>query len=493
MMSRHHILYPLLVLCWAGWGGNVLLGNNLRFGQLSSDGHTLSITVAWDHAWNLATGPGNHDAVWLFAKVMRNGEWEHLQLAPQADAHRVNATGRIAIDPDAQGRGVMLRTTRAGDGDIAETQLQLQLAEPIVAGDFEIAIYGIEMAWVPTGPFWIGDGASNFCLRDSATGQPYFVASEAAVPADALTASGANPPGGPLAANFPKGYSGFYLMKYEISQQQYADFLVSLTYAQQAARMGAGPDAPLGAHALAMGNAYRNGLLISQPGVAPATPAIIGCNADAADPFFSEDDGQNRACNWVNWLDVAAYLDWAALRPITELEFEKACRGPLAPVAWEFAWGTDSIVDANTILNDGMATEGVAETATPTAGLGSHGYAGVQGPLRCGFGAHASSDRLQAGAGYYGHMELSGNLWEFCVTTRSAGLGFDGQHGDGLLSATGDANEPRWPDADGVGYKGGGWNSGVIPGFRDLAVSDRFYIGLRSDIRRNTAGGRGAR
>jgi formylglycine-generating enzyme required for sulfatase activity len=387
----------------------------------------------------------------------------------------------------------MLRTMLTGDGDIVETQLQLRLAEPIEAGDFEIAIYGIEMAWVSEGPFWIGDGASNFCMRDSATGQPFFVGSEAAVAADALTSNGPNPPGGSLPPDFPKGYDGFYLMKYEISQQQYADFLGSLTYAQQFARMSTAPDAPQDAHALAMNNPNRNGLLISQPGVAPGTPAVIGCNATATYPFFNEDDGQNRACNWINWPDVAAYLDWAALRPITEMEFEKACRGPLAPVALEFAWGTDSIVDANTILNDGTAAEGVAETGTSTAGLGSHGYAGAQGPLRCGFGAHASSDRLQAGAGYYGHMELSGNLWEFCVTTKSAGLGFGGQHGDGQLSVAGDANEPHWPDATGVGYKGGGWNSGVIPGFRDLAVSDRFYIGLRSDIRRNTAGGRGAR
>ncbi|HEX2898177.1 MAG TPA: hypothetical protein VHS96_00505, partial [Bacteroidia bacterium] len=144
-------------------------------------------------------------------------------------------------------------------------------------------------------------------------------------------------------------------------------------------------------------------------------------------------------------------------------------------------------------LHDGSAQEAVSETGTATAGLGSHGYAGPQGPLRCGFAGHANSDRLQAGAGYYGHMELSGNLWELCVSTRATGLGFSGNHGDGTLAENGEADVPTWPGPDGIGFKGGGWNSGIIPGFRDLAVSDRFYIDWATDLRRNTSGGRGAR
>jgi formylglycine-generating enzyme required for sulfatase activity len=286
-----------------------------------------------------------------------------------------------------------------------------------------------------------------------------------------------------LASNYPKGYGGFYLMKYEVSQAQYVDFLNLLTPAQQAQHT------TVGTYMAGRPNT-RNGIMLSFLDPAHRTWA---CNANVANAPFEDDDGQNRACNWLAWQDLSAYLDWAALRPITELEFEKACRGPIAPLPLEFAWGTDSVIDANTPLQDGTATEGVAETATPGAGLASHGYAGVQGPLRCGFGANASGDRLQAGAGYYGHTELSGNLWELCVSTVAEGLSFDGAFGDGELSADGAANVATWPTALGVGYKGGGWNSGVIPGFRDLAVSDRFYIGLASDTRRETTGGRGAR
>ena len=38
-----------------------------------------------------------------------------------------------------------------------------------------------------------------------------------------------------------------------------------------------------------------------------------------------------------------AFADWAGLRSMTELEYEKACRGPLEPVAGEYAFGTNEI------------------------------------------------------------------------------------------------------------------------------------------------------
>ena len=39
------------------------------------------------------------------------------------------------------------------------------------------------------------------------------------------------------------------------------------------------------------------------------------------------------------WDDAIRYSAWVGLRPMTELEFEKACRGPLATVDGEFPWG----------------------------------------------------------------------------------------------------------------------------------------------------------
>jgi formylglycine-generating enzyme required for sulfatase activity len=465
--------------------------NNLRFGTIKCDASGLHTTVAWDHSWNLTTGPANHDAVWVFAKIRSSGEWQHVRFSPNPDAHHCSNPG-LTLEPGTFSEGILIKNTGNGAGHIATASLDLAWEQPLGSGMYEVQLFGIEMAYIPEGPFWLGDGVSNFTLYDSATHQPYFVISEDAIPEGILASGGGKGPTGELPAAYPKGYGGFYLMKYEISQSQYVDFLNTLTYSQQAARTESSPASAVGTLVMIGNTPNRNAIVIDWAGTASHVPAHYACDLDGGS-MNGDQDGTHRACNWLDWEDVAAYLDWAALRPITELEYEKASRGPSAPTPHEFAWGTDSAVDANTPQYDGTANETVTETATATAGLGSHGYAGVHGPLRGGFGASATSDRLQAGAGYYGHMELSGNLWELCVSTRLDGLNFLRTYGDGTLSDSGDANVATWPSPTGVGYRGGAWNSGVIPGFRDLAVSDRFYIDWTADFRRNTTGGRGAR
>lgn len=487
----------LLRLWWtSAWGCllvHVVHANNLRITSVTCDKHFLHASIAWDHGWNLTTAPANHDAVWLFAKLRtQGGAWQHVPFSLNAADHGCSNPSRLALEPGERGEGIMVKNIGPGAGDIASTEIHLAWQSPLPSGLYELRLHGIEMAWVAEDPFWLGDGASNFALHDSTNGQPYFITSEGAIPAAALAAEGGKGTGGALSDAYPKGFRGFYLMKYELSQAQYVDFLNTLTYAQQQQRTTTDPDAPEGTLAMTPNLAHRNGIVVEKRGIAPTSPAVYACNLDGGAPN-GDLDGQTRACNWLSWPDLAAYLDWAALRPITELEFEKACRGPLSPIALEFAWGTDSIVDANTPIHDGSAAETVTEVATAMAGLGSHGYTGPQGPLRCGFGATGNGNRLQAGAGYYGHLELSGNLWELCVSTRATGLGFDGAHGDGSLSHDGGANVPSWPGPEGIGYRGGAWNSGILPSFRDLTVSDRFYIDWLTDLRRNTTGGRGAR
>ena len=49
---------------------------------------------------------------------------------------------------------------------------------------------------------------------------------------------------------------------------------------------------------------------------------------------------------YMNWQDLASYLDWSGLRPMSEFEYEKACRGTLTAVPFEYPWGS-------TILNGG--------------------------------------------------------------------------------------------------------------------------------------------
>jgi len=110
-------------------------------------------------------------------------------------------------------------------------------------------------------------------------------------------------------------------MKYEISQAGYRDFLnsslsFSKIYPERTELTGGNfntPGTPV------FFNTKRNSLKAT--GVA-ANPT--GNDADANGTFDQASDGEWIACNYLLWSDVAAYLDWAVLRPMTDMEFENA-------------------------------------------------------------------------------------------------------------------------------------------------------------------------
>ena len=466
------------------------------------DGRHLQCTISLENSWKLQgiTAPYNHDAVWVFLKYRKdNGEWKHLQLNKNVGKYSFDSTV-MEIETVADKNGVFVKRKMSGSGNIGALKFTMALDTSLAEGDYEFRAYGIEMIHVNSGSFYVGDGWAEESLSRGDSLKPFFITSENEIKTGtdslSLRDTARYDPKANIPSAYPKGYNGFYCMKYEISQEQYADFLNNLSYVQQLNRTFASPNAASGTAALFSSLSNRSSIVISQAGVNPGTPATYSCNADTKNGFNESDDAQNRACNFLNWPDVAAYLDWAALRPMTELEFEKSCRGPENAIKAEFAWGTDKSVDANTLSADATDSEGVSDNIPSGAGIASYGYTGPQGPLRTGFAAKGNTDRLSSGSGYYGVMEMSGNLWEMCVSIHSSkGILFDGQYGDGQLDADGDANTSNWPgtDCDGAMYRGGAWLSGVIAEFRDPAVSARFYAYLKADIRRNTAGGRGVR
>jgi formylglycine-generating enzyme required for sulfatase activity len=301
----------------------------------------------------------------------------------------------------------------------------------------------------------------------------------------------------PLPSTFPLGWNSFYSMKYEISQDQYTSFLNTLTFTQQLARTNFNPASAVGTYAIATAaTPVRNGIKIRTSGVSAITPAVYGCDLNNNGVFNEAADGQNIACGWLSWSDLMAYLDWAALRPMTEFEYEKICRGTSpSPIPYEYAWNAISITQAtaSSLNNAGQASE----TSTAAGnGLCNYGGGPGAGPLRCGFAAGASTNKAQAGGAWYGVMEMSGNLWEQCVGGYNFNYSaFTNTCGDGTLTAAGAANVTNWP------VSGGGQAGGVLRGgsYGDAAIyqtiSDCVQMTNNANQNRNnpSVGGRGVR
>jgi formylglycine-generating enzyme required for sulfatase activity len=295
-----------------------------------------------------------------------------------------------------------------------------------------------------------------------------------------------------LPARFPKGYTAFYCMRTELTQQHYVDFLNTLTYKQQAARMTAKPSSPADKIAPPTGklNEANRRIVIVTSGVADSTKPLIiehgtftasGDVPIAGQPAIYGTSTPDLPCNKILFADGAAYMAWAGLRPMTELEFEKACRGPLLPVPDEYTWGTADIAGmegkgAYAIKNAGMPDETVVWEGEggPDATRGNAPFHLTntklnQCPIRTGCFATPDSDRARAGASYWGILDLTGNLIEGVVGIGSPGARmFAGNHGEG-----GDA---PWTTA--FGMRGGGIpgsghsiNWDMSEGFR---VSNRF-------------------
>ena len=242
---------------------------------------------------------------------------------------------------------------------------------------------------------------------------------------------------------------------------------------------------------------YRNSIRCDATIPASPTPVIFYCDYDGDGTGDESNDGQNITCNFLSSNDILAYFDWSGLRPFTELEFEKACRGEATPVANEFSWATTGKAASEyTLSNAGSANEVIASNYSTTLGNSTYSSTNgtIAGPVRQGiFAANASNTgRVTAGATYYGIMEMSGNVWERGITVGNAtGRAFTGVHGDGALDASGNANTSYWPAMDCVGmsFRGGD----RVNGSNSMRISDRNAADYSVTYRDTHTGGRGVR
>lgn len=375
--------------------------NNIQISNISVDAasSTIEFDVSWDNGWRSAV-LNNWDAAYVFFYYkLPTGEWTKLEL------QSTNAVVPSGFSFDLTSYdGVFLYRSSVGGGQTTLLNVRMGIPAMQATGQYDIRGFAIEMVYIPEAPFYVGDGGST---------QSYPVTEISGINTTIV-----DPIGSVAITNspFPNGFSPFYVMKYELSQGGYRDFLNTLTYQQQIPHIVPAPNAAAGTPALF--NANRNYLKIKTPGLSPGFPAVFGCDANGNGVYDEAADGENVACNYLNWVDQIAYLSWAGLHPLTEFQYEKITRGIQLPSAGEFAWGNTSIHNITFLLtNANQAGEAVSNGASsPT---GNANYAATvptpAGPLRNGIFATAVSNRQTSGGSFYGVMDMSGNLIERVV------------------------------------------------------------------------------
>ncbi len=494
---------------------NDLKVTNVRLGPRDTSAKTLSVffDISWQNSWRNKI---NHDAAWVTVRLADASASSEKKLCamslsgldPSGTARGAGSEFEIYVPSDKAG-AFLRRSVNHPTQDISTTGAMLTVNYEACglteATEVSATVIALEMVYVPQGAFFAGDRAASAAAfqRGGADNAPWPVSSESAINVTGTTGNGyyyvsAGNPGETasgssfvIPALFPKGFNGFYMMKYELTEGQWVEFVNSLPSLARARR-----DVTNVAHKNSDAVIARNTVLCS------GTPLV--CTSER--PF--------RAMSYLTWPDLAAFLDWAGLRPLTELEFEKAARGPFLPVNGEYAWGTTNITAAAAI--SGSLEDGTELVATPGAnvcysnitlsgGDAAQGIEYQQGPLRAGIFSTDSSDRQASGAGNYGAMDLSGNIKEWVITVGNPeGLGYAGGHGNGSLTSVagfeGNADVSGWPgmDADvthgvlttaGVGFRGGSWED---PAAR-LSISDRTQAAAALSDAASTYGGRGAR
>ena len=482
----------------------------------------LSISVEWDKSWR---DKENWDAAWVVLKGKTSkSTFAHIDIVDQPLVMANNSSDmtepEFYIPNDNKGFFIYRNEISSGDNMwIVEVPL------PTAKRYTEIKAYGVEMVFIPEGPFELGTTKS---LRDRKAardqdwikftppaplsaffkanpdaedyyGGVYTVKSERPISigknqgelyyldAPFLKNFSSGDKKGTLSDSFPKGYQSFYQMKYEITEQQYVDFLNGISDEQARKR-------------------WFQDLETLKP-----SPYNLRYNIQKQGLKFTTLRPQ-RAAAYVSWEDGLAWADWMSLRPMTGLEFEKSAKGPRVATFREFVWGVNELdsknafrldekimnidgslandeeslvrVDGNVHVfmrdqlenSDNLCTPGGSNyVSSYPACRALKGGDARWGPLRVGIhGVNSGGDRVKAGAGYYGSMELGGNLLEQVITLgHPQGREFSGSHGDGELSANGKATNLDWsPNADTLFMttRGAGWSS--HPNYARIA--DRF-------------------
>jgi hypothetical protein len=482
--GKHIGSLAVAAVCVAVLCGQVADGADVRVTNVAgaADGR-VQFDITWTHSWRASWKEGdatwtNWDAAWIFVKYRTKGDpgWSHASLSPKDADHAAPKGAVINVGRNkTRGMGVFLYRAAEGKGAWTNKGVTLKwlhkedkVADP---AKVELSVHALEMVYVPEGAFYVGSAgriAGSFVDGSWKPGKeiiPFKVTGEeelkvlpepgclygTAVGGFAHTIG----PKGALTAAFPKGYGAFYCMKYELSEGEYAAFLDQLAPAQAAAR-------------------YPRACFLPKH----KQQKLTQTHTVTKGPKGYTSAAPERSCNWLDWDDGEAYADWAGLRLMTELEYEKACRGPLKPVPSEYAWGTGTIVESQI-----PALDKLPPPPYPV------GICGAEG-------------RVKLACTYWGIAAMSGHLRERTVAVgHERGRLYTGLCGDGALKDDGFANVPGWPgpisawkpsQISGGGFRGGPWYGTALVD-RSLMISNRYLAACQRRQRHTTYGWRGVR
>ncbi len=467
---KYTVIILLILFNFAfSFANNIATSNVTRASQNTTSMYSdIKFDISWENSWRTSTNEKNFDGAWIFAKFRKANTslWQHCSLnyvAPgdAASCGNAQAAGSL-LKTSADGKGVWMYRAVDGIGNVSWANNSIRWnygTDGVLNTDsVEIRLYAVELVLIPEGAYYLGSGSTteNYRFRDGANDTYLNITSE-----DALTVgtSAGNIFGyaaanamasGSIPAAFPKGFKAFWIMKHELSQQCYADFLNTLDAAGATAR--------------------NMGMTGTHPNLIAPIP--------------------ERALESMSMVDLLAWTDWAAMRPFTEMEYEKACRGSnILPIPNEYPWGNTTLVQISGTTN--------VNTVSEAFNLGNCNYyfgSSVARPVRVGSIADATSDRINAGATYYGVMEMAGNTWERTVSAGYAqGRAFTGLHGDGKLTTTWTHNVTNWPlnTGEGFGFRGGAYNMQAVA--FNIQTSDRLSTPTIDATRVAAYGGRAAR
>jgi len=411
------------------WANNIAVSNvSLQNQSVANATVEVKFDLTWDNTYSGtdANFASFYDRAWVFVKYSVGAPsatvgWKHATLT---------SGGTVTPTSDGKGAIVNIGTNKT---------VKWYYGNDGVAGNatVRVRVCAIEVVYIPTGNFIynaanIGGSGNNNYYGSEGIGKQTTVSATTQVPTGAST-------------GWPNGYSAFYIAKYEASQSQYSDFLNML------------PDATAsGLYSATTSNGY--------------TITYISGNSYGSRYAASS---TNRGNNFMNWTEATTYANWCGMRPMTEMEFEKAARGGGA-TAYTYPWGNATPTTTTYTVDSGTHTKYYAN------------YNNAAGAKPINVGHYLSGDvartDAETGASPYGVTDMGGNLWEHLINCASTTTP---ANGDGTTTTP-----ASWPAASsGKGLRGGSWAHAS----GSLRVSDRSFAGWTSTVRFSLMGFRPAR